>query len=210
MAKREAGVAELEKKEEGETPEPPREPPKEKTPEAPSIPTLRAFISPKNSSTRFLVERGPDLPVSIGPGGEKTRNELARQDLFAIFQGGVCATRNPIIISWLVAHSTPDEIAHAKYHGERSQAQDAEAVMPGKCSAFNAFRDFEDPNSRMWADIEFRKLNLKNRWNQLPKDYSVEKLLAGEPPSNEFGDGGAYGTAAAITSNNPERFHQPQ
>lgn len=171
-------------------------------------PAVRVFVSPREPNTKFLVERGPDLPYGT--------NEMMRADINAEFHAGICRTRDPKAIKWLEAHAAlVSEGEHAAYHLERGED-------PEPCRDRGVCMDAAADQVALWADQEGRKLDLANREAQLPSDYDVEAVMQGKDPMG--GTPGALmdrATAAMqaasrasegsrITTNHPERFHPGQ
>lgn len=171
-------------------------------------PDTFVYVSPHHPNTRFLVCRGEDV----------FDNDRMRQDKFAHFQAGICATKDPDIAAWLEAHSAllPEE-DHAKYHFDKDEDPDDCGAGQGICMSA------EHEQVGLWADQTGRKVDLSNRGAQLESGYDVEAVLRGENPvGGGPADGlmaraqsamarataAAEGNAGPPSTNHPERFHE--
>lgn len=128
------------------------------------------FAAPALMNNRVLVRRDPNM-VANEP-------DVDRKDVWAKFQDGMCITRDKEVIAWLKAHSTSSEESHALYHVEMDQVERAT-----NCPHFAICRSVDDPNYNAWVDLEQRKQATPSEEAQLPKDFSLERLLAGQSPS---------------------------
>lgn len=172
-------------------------------------PDTFVFVAPTQPNTKFLVRRGEE----VAPG----ENELNRQDISAEFNSGICVTKDPEVLTWLVAHEAlVKEEVHADYHLDTGTDPD---LCPHRGVCMNA----ENESVAFWADQMGRTQNLSNRPAQLDSGYDVEKALQGKDPLSGVPDtlmDRAYSAMAAarggdrsltsgkVTSNHPEQFHE--
>lgn len=153
---------------------------------------LRIFTAPNDKETKFLIFGGEviwfrDTNAPLGrkdvDRGEKEIPTSSGEyvhidgDVWAEFHGGICATRDPLVIEWLEAHSG-DQDRHEEYFEKYAPYFKAlginsrtDPVEVGLC------RDCDNPATPMWAELKGLTVPTSRRSAQLPVSMDLDKMF---------------------------------
>ncbi len=152
---------------------------------------LRTFLSPTEPNTQFLVRPGKliSFPDPNSPTGR--RDSHRDGDIWATFSGGVCVSRDPIIIEWLEAHAG-DRDAWLAYHA-RYGSNPREDSVP-----YNLCRDIRTENVEAWAEMKALQVPTSRRAATLSPGLDVDKVFgSGRGVMNRDGNSAGQALVAA-------------
>lgn len=148
----------------------------------------RSFVSPTFPNSKFLVKAGvlqtaPYQQAALGmiPAISRTG------DVWVRFVASVCTTNDPLIISWLEAHSGNPEM-HLAYHEQNGGVDARSCGTPiGLCRE-------QGPGIDDWFKIKQAQMDFAHRNHGLDPSIDIDALLDGTHPaqrnvSTEIQDG---------------------
>ena len=161
-------------------------------------PGVRVFVNPTEPNTRYLVHAGPVRKFQ-DPNSPTGFREWGRDgDIWANFAGGICATDDPLVVEWLIAHSGSAD-AHVEYHQVKKEDPRRCGVPYGLC------RDAAMKGVSQWASIKYAQQNTARTRDVLSPSIDVDAFLeAGlkviADPSDATTPGARFAATAAANA----------
>lgn len=140
----------------------------ERDPDAP-----RMFVSPTHPNAKFLVQKGKVTEAPFQTAALGLRPAINREgDVWAKFTSGVCATRDPIVLDWLEAHSGLPDL-HRAYHAAKGEEARTCSAPIGLCKE-------QGPGIDVWAELKAGQQATSRRPATISPDIDVDAFMRRE------------------------------